>query len=72
MSANVSAEAARFRVQLISGDSQVIMLANSAFDAFEPLKTAPNKKKLEEAGESFATTLKEFIATAGVRLRAAR
>ena len=66
-----SAEAARFRVQLVSGDSQVIMLANSAFDALEPLKSAPNKKKLEEAEESFATTLKEFIAAAGARLRAA-
>jgi len=66
-----NAEAARFRVQLVSGDSQLITLADSAFDAVGPIKTASNKEKLEEAEESFATTLKEFVAAAGARLRAA-
>ena len=67
-----NAEAARFRVQLVSGDSQLWTLADSAFDALEPLKTASNREKLGEAQESFATTLKEFIGAAGARLRTAR
>jgi hypothetical protein len=65
-----NAEAARFRVQLVSGDSQVMTLADSAFNAVGPIKTVSNKKQLEEAEESFATTLKEFVAAAGARLRA--
>jgi hypothetical protein len=46
-------------------------LADSAFAAVKPIKTASNEKKLEEAEQSFATALKEFVAAAGTRLRAA-
>ena len=40
------AGAARFRVQLISGDSQLMRLANSAFDALGGIRTASDRTEV--------------------------
>jgi hypothetical protein len=65
-----TAEAARFRVQLISGDSQLIMLADSAFSALGAIRTASDRNELLEAEKQFESAVREFIAAAGARLRA--
>ena len=65
-----AAEAARFRVQLVSGDSQLMGLADSAFSALGAIRTAPDIDELREIEEKFENAVKEFIAAAGARLRA--
>jgi hypothetical protein len=47
-------------------------LADPAFDAVGPIKTASNNKQVEEAGASVMTTIKEFVPPGGAKLRAAR
>jgi hypothetical protein len=65
-----AAEAARFRVQLVSGDSQLMGLADSAFSALGAVRTAPDIDELREVEKRFENAVKEFIAAAGARLRA--
>jgi hypothetical protein len=65
-----AAEAARFRVQLVFGNSQLMGLADSAFSALGAIRTAPDIDELREIEEKFENAVKEFIAAAGARLRA--
>jgi len=66
-----SAEAARFRVQLVSSDPQLMRLADSAFDALGSVRTASDRTELVEIEKGFEIAVKEFIAAAGAGLRAA-
>jgi hypothetical protein len=65
----LQAEAARFRVQLVSGDSPLMGLADSAFSALGAIRTAPDIDELRVIEKRFENALKEFIAAAGARLR---
>ena len=65
-----SAEAARFRVQLVSGDSRVTMMADSAFAALGAIRTAPDRNALIEVEERFEGAVGEFVAAAAAQLRA--
>ncbi|HEX9518840.1 MAG TPA: hypothetical protein VF940_22000 [Streptosporangiaceae bacterium] len=65
-----SAEAARFRVQLVSGDSRVMMMADSAFAALGAIRTAPDRNALIEVEERFEGAVGEFVAAAAAQLRA--
>jgi len=64
-----SAEAAQFRVQLVFGDSQLIMLADSAFAALRAIRTASDRTEVMEVEKRFENAVKEFVAAAGARLR---
>ena len=64
-----SAEAARFRVQLVSGDSQLMMLADSAFAALGAIRTASDRTEVVEVEKQFEGAVKEFVIAAGARLR---
>jgi hypothetical protein len=64
-----SAEAARFRVRLVSGDSRLIMLADSAFAALGEIRTASDRTEMIEVEKRFEDAVKEFVAAAGARLR---
>jgi hypothetical protein len=66
-----SAEAARFRVQLVSGDPRLMMLADSAFAALGAIRAASDRTEVVEVEKRFEGAVKEFIAVAGARLRAA-
>lgn len=66
-----AAEAAWLRVQLISGDSQLMGLADSAFSALGAIRTASDSNELREIEKNFEGAVKEFIAAAGARLRVA-
>lgn len=65
-----AAETARFRVQLVSGDPQLMGLAESAFSALGAIRTAPDRNELREVEKRFESAVKEFIAAAGAQLRA--
>jgi hypothetical protein len=65
-----AAEAARFRVQLISDDSRLMELADSAFSALGAIRTASDRNELREVEENFEGAVREFIGAAGARLRA--
>jgi hypothetical protein len=65
------AEAARFRVQLVSGDAQLMMLADSAFAALGAIRTASDRAEVVDVENQFESAVKEFVAAAGVSLRAA-
>ena len=64
-----AAEAARFRVQLVTGDSRLIMLADSAFAALGAIRTASDRTEVAEVEKQFEGALKEFVIAAGARLR---
>jgi hypothetical protein len=66
-----SAEAARFRVQLVSGDVDLMSLAGAAFTAIGTIRSAPDRGELREHENRFEATVKEFIQAAAIRLRAA-
>jgi hypothetical protein len=65
-----SAEAARFRVQLVSGDPGVMMLADAAFSALGAIRTASDRNEMAETEKRFENSVKEFVAAAATRLRA--
>ena len=65
-----SAEAARFRVQLVSGDARVMMLADSAFAALGAIRTASDRNALIEVEERFESAVREFVAAVAAQLRA--
>jgi hypothetical protein len=64
-----SAEAARFRLQLIFDDADVVRLANSAFAAIGRIRNASDKQKLTDQENRFEVSVSEFIAVAAARLR---
>jgi|SRR5215472_4638850 len=64
------AEAARLRVQLVTGDSQLIMLADAAFAALGAIRAASDRTEVVEVETQFEGALKEFVIAAGSRLRA--
>jgi hypothetical protein len=68
---SASAEAAQFRLELVSGDSQLMTLAGSARTALHPIRTASDRTQLVEIEKQFDGAVKEFVVTAGARLRAA-
>jgi hypothetical protein len=65
-----SAEAARFRVQLVSGDFQLMRLADSAFAALGAIRTASDRTEVVEVEKQFEGAVEEFVIAAGARLRA--
>lgn len=65
-----SAEAARFRVELVSGDSQLMMLADAAFATLGAIRTASDRTEVVEVEKQFEGAVKEFVVAAGARLRA--
>lgn len=64
-------ETARFRVQLVCGDPQLVNLADAAFSAVTPLGSPPSPKELRAAEGQFEAAVKAFIGTAAGRLPAA-
>jgi hypothetical protein len=64
-----NAESARFRVQLVSGDSELMVLADSAFSSIDGIHAASDRNELIRAEERFESAVKEFITAAGIRLR---
>jgi hypothetical protein len=77
--AGASAETARFRVQLVSGAPDLMTLADRAFDALEPIRSAAfgeegsvrGLAELREHETSFETAVREFIQAAIAQLRSA-
>jgi hypothetical protein len=65
-----SAEAARFRVQLVSGDPGLEMLADAAFAAAGALSGSPDRDELRERENRFEAAVTTFIHAASGRLRA--
>jgi hypothetical protein len=68
---SASAEAARFRLELVSGDSQLMKLASSARTALHAIRAASDRTELVEIEKQFDGAVKEFVVGAGARLRAA-
>jgi len=66
-----SAEAARFRVQLVSGDPELMTLADAAFTAVGAISGSADSKKLHEHENHFEDAVTEFIHGASARLRTA-
>lgn len=66
-----SAEAARFRVQLVSGGPGLMSLADSAFTAVGAIGRTAERDELREQEDRFEAAVKEFIAAAAARLRMA-
>jgi hypothetical protein len=66
-----SAEAARFRVQLVSDDSGLVSLADYAFHAIGTIHTASDRHELREHETRLEAAVTEFIHAAALRLRAA-
>jgi hypothetical protein len=66
-----SAEAARFRVQLVSGDPALMDLADSAFSALGGIRTASDRNEIAEIDTRFESAVKNFVVAAAARLRAA-
>ena len=64
-----SAEAARFRVQLVSGDPEVEMLADAAFTAAGTLSSSADRSELREREDRFEAAVMMFIHAASGRLR---
>ena len=65
-----AAETARFRVQLVSGDQELMNLADAAFTAAGAISGTPGKTELQAAEVQFEAAVKAFISAASVRLRA--
>ncbi len=63
-----SAEAARFRVQLVSGDPGVGMLADAAFVAVGALSSSPDRSELRAREDRFEAAVTAFIHAAAERL----
>jgi len=64
-----SAEAARFRVQLVSGDPEVEMLANAVFTAVGALSSSSDRDELRERENHFEAAVTTFIHAASGRFR---
>jgi hypothetical protein len=66
-----TAEAARFRVQLASGDPELMMLADSAFASIGAIHTASDRNEMAAVERRFESAVKDFVAAAAAQLRAA-
>jgi len=66
-----AAEIARFRVQLVCRDPELVSLADAAFEAAAALTSPPSRKELRAAEDQFEAAVKAFIETAARRLPAA-
>jgi hypothetical protein len=64
-----SAEAARFRVQLVSGAPEVMMLADVAFTAAGALSGSADRDELRDREDRFEAAVTMFIHAASGRLR---
>jgi hypothetical protein len=64
-----SAEAARFRVQLVSGDPEVMTLADAAFTAVGALSSSADRNELRDREDRFEAAVTMFIHAASRRLR---
>jgi hypothetical protein len=64
-----SEEAARFRVQLVSGDPEVMMLADAAFTAAGALSSSTDRDELRERENRFEAAVTMFMHGASGRLR---
>jgi hypothetical protein len=64
-------ETARFRVQLVCGDLELVNLADAAFEAATELTSPPSLRELRAAEGQFEAAVKAFIGTAAGRLPAA-
>ncbi len=63
-------ETARFRVQLLSGDPELMHLADAVFEAVGALRDTPDTTELVAAEGHFEVTLRAFIGVAAARLPA--
>jgi hypothetical protein len=63
-----SAEAARFRVQLVSGDPGLGTLADAAFTAVGALSGSPDRSELREREDHFEAAVTMFIRAASGQL----
>ncbi|MEV6544468.1 hypothetical protein [Streptomyces sp. NPDC051665] len=61
-------ENARFRVRLLAHDLMLVALADAAFDAVGPIRTASNRTELAEREQDLQTALNAFI-TAAAQIR---
>ena len=66
-----AAETARFRVQLLSGDPELMNLADAAFAVAGTITSAPGRTELRTVEDQFEAAIKAFISAASVRLQAA-
>jgi hypothetical protein len=66
-----SAEAARFRVQLVADDPGLLNLADAAFSTIGGIRTAANRSELTEVEKRFEDAVRQFIGGAAVNFRAA-
>ena len=64
-----SAEAARFRVQLVLGDPEVMRLADAAFTAADALSRSTDRDELRERENRFEAAVTMFMHAASRRLR---
>jgi hypothetical protein len=64
-------ETARFRVQLVCGDPELVNLADAAFQAATGLASPSSLKELHAAEGQFEAAVRAFIGTAAERLPAA-
>ena len=64
-----SAEAAQFRVQLVLGDPELVMLADAAFTAVGAISSSPDRNELRERENHFEAAVTAFIRAAAERLR---
>ena len=64
-----SAEAARFRVQLVAGDPRLVRLADAAFSAVGAISGSADRDELSERENDFELAVTAFIHAASRRLR---
>jgi hypothetical protein len=65
---SASTQIARFRVQLVSGDPELMALADEAFNASAALLRGPDRAEMRALEARFEQTLKTFIQSASERL----
>lgn len=65
---SASTQIARFRVQLVSGDPELMALADEAFKASGALLRGPDRAEMRALEARFEQTLKTFIQSASERL----
>jgi hypothetical protein len=65
---HASAQIARFRVQLMSGDPDLMALADETFNASGALLHGPDRAEMRALEARFEQTLKTFIQSASERL----
>jgi hypothetical protein len=64
-----SAEAARFRVQLVAGEPRLVRLADAAFTAVGAISGSADRNELRERENDFETAVTAFIHSGSRRLR---